>query len=101
MAIKVLGTTTGLPKAYKDKLEELTGREFRHNQFRIICKCKSVADANRKCKEAGLHDKVFVSGWYSETGNKYELEFCEHEEIGISKSGTGIGNEYFSISELQ
>lgn len=99
--MKVLGTNIGLPSEYFNKMEELCNRKFYHNQFRIICKCKSLADANKKCKTAGLHDKVFVSGWYSETGNKIELELCEKEDIWISKDGTGCGREYISISELQ
>ena len=99
--MKVLGVDCGLPTKYLKKMEEICGRKFYHNQFRIICKCKSMADANRKCAEAGLNDKMFVSNWCSETGNEIELQLCEKEDIWISKNGVGYSNGYVAISELQ
>ncbi|MSS07066.1 hypothetical protein FYJ38_00235 [Clostridium sp. WB02_MRS01] len=98
--MKVLGTNTGLPYEMLQKISKLSDKELHHNQFRIICKCKGIADANRKCKEEGLASKVFSPGWTSITGNKTELELCEKEDIWICKNGT-LGDAYVSIKELQ
>ncbi|MEY8352534.1 hypothetical protein AALB39_04165 [Lachnospiraceae bacterium 54-53] len=98
--MKVLGTNTGLPYEMLQKIKKLSNREVYHNQYRIICNCKGLADANRKCEAAGLGTKVFLPGWSSITGNKIELELCKAEDIWICKDGT-FGNTYISIKELQ
>lgn len=98
--MKVLGTNTGLPYEMLQKIKALSTREHHHNQFRIICRCRGIADGNRKCEAEGLAAKVFSPGWTSITGNKKELELCEKEDIWIRIDGA-IGNEYISIKELK
>ena len=97
--MKVLGTNKNLYTDMINALKEL-GFTGNHNQFRIVCKCKSVADANRKCEAAGLGDKVFRSGWYSETGNKAELAICETTDIAICVDRT-MGGEYVTIEQVK
>ncbi len=98
--MKVLGTNTFLYGNLLDKMSE-RGYSGSDNQFRIICKCRGVADANRKCKEIGLHDKIFsYNGFTMETGNKTELELCEKENIWFSINGTNIDKGYVSAKEL-
>lgn len=98
--MKVLGTNTGLPYEMLLKIRMLSDKELHHNQFRVICRCRGIADANRKCEAEGLGAKVFLPGWSSITGNKIELELCEAEDIWICKDGT-LGDAYVSIKELQ
>lgn len=78
------------------KIKELSDKEFFHNQFRVICRCKGIADGNKKCELAGLGSRVFTPGWTSITGNRTELELCEKEDIWIRIDG----NTYVSIKEL-
>lgn len=96
--MKVLGTNTGLPFEMLQKIKALSGKEFQHNQFRIICRCRGIADGNKKCEAAGLVSKVFSPGWASITGNKTELGLCEKEDIWIRISSSS--DEYVSIKEL-
>lgn len=97
--MKVLATNTRLPYEILQRVICLTDRELTDNQF-IICRCRGVADANRKCETIGLGEKVFLPGWSLITGNKKELELCEKEDIWIRIDGA-IGNEYISIKELK
>lgn len=95
---KVLGTTLFVYHEILTILREC-GYQGESRQFRLICKCKSMADANRKCEAAGLGQKVFRPGWFNETGNKAELEFCESTDIAIRLDQTG--KSYISIEEIQ
>lgn len=97
--MKVLGTNTFLYGDILDKMRE-RGYSGTHNQFRIICKCRGISDANKKCKEIGLHDRIFSSAFSMETGNKTELELCEKEDIWFSINGTNIADGYISAKEL-
>lgn len=97
--MKVLGTNTFFRGKALEKLKNL-GYSGHHNQFRIICKCRGINDANRKCNELGICGKVFVANWCSETGNQEELSLCEKEDIWISIGGTNIGKGYISAVEL-
>lgn len=98
--MKVLVTNTELPYDMLQKIKMLSTRKINHNQFRIICKCKGLADANGKCETEGLAAKVFSPGRTSITGNKTELELCEKGDIWICLDGA-MGNNYASIKELQ
>ncbi|RFZ78270.1 hypothetical protein DS742_14245 [Lacrimispora amygdalina] len=98
--MKVLGTNTSLPYGMLQKIKQLSDKEIYHNQFRVICRCKGIADGNKKCELTGLGSKVFSAGWTSITGNRTELELCETEDIWICKDGT-LGNEYVSVKDLQ
>jgi hypothetical protein len=87
--MKYLNTNTFITGNRLKALKELGYKGF-HNQFRIICLCKSVADANKKCEEVGFGYKVFRQGWYSETGNKKEIEVCDKYGIAIKIDQTDI-----------
>lgn len=97
--MKVLGATTSLYGKQFDKMIDL-GYKGSHNQFRIICKCRIVADANRKCELLGIAGKVFRPGWYSETGNEKELNLCETNDIWISVDGSAGGKHYVPAEEI-
>ncbi|MDD5022019.1 MAG: hypothetical protein PHR82_07855 [Endomicrobiaceae bacterium] len=96
---KVLGTDVSIGGRMLDYIRE-RGYTGTHNQFRIICKCTSLYDANKKCSAAGLGDKVFVQRYTSETGNKIELELAEKEDIWIG-TDKYHGNVWISASELR
>lgn len=97
--MKVLGATTFLDGEPLRKIKEM-GYTGSHNQFRIICKCRGIADANKKCGEIGIHSKVFNPGFCMETGNALELELCEKEDIWISIDGADVSKRYASAKEL-
>lgn len=96
--MKVLGTNIMIGGEKLDTLRKM-GYKGYHSQFRIICKCKSMAEANRKCEALGFYKKVFSKDYSCETGNKLELELCEIEDVWICLDGT-IGNRYVKASEL-
>lgn len=77
---KVLGTDINIGGCMLDYIRS-RGYTGHHNQFRIICKCTSIYDANKKCSVAGLGDGVFVQKYTSETGNVRELELAEQEDM--------------------
>jgi hypothetical protein len=97
--IKVYGTLTPLPYEMLCKMREMGFPREHHNQFRIICKAKSMAEANRLCETAGVGRQVFISAYTSATGNDKELAYCENHVIGISDRGTHTGN-YVTPAEL-
>lgn len=96
--MKVLGTNIMIGGDKLDKLKEL-GYKGCHSQFRIICKCKSMAEANRKCEGLGFYKNTFSKSYSCETGNKLELELCESEDVWICLDGT-IGNRYIKAKEI-
>lgn len=97
--MKVLGTNILLGGKQLNRMKEL-GYKGSHNQFRIICKCRGMADANRKCQALGAHENIFRRGWYSETGNKKELELCESKDVWISVDGPGCSENYVPAEEV-
>lgn len=95
---KVLGTDINIGGIMLDYIRE-RGYTGTHNQFRVICKCTSLYDANKKCAAAGLGSNVFVQRYTSETGNKMELELTEKEDIWIG-TDKFHGDVWVSASEL-
>ncbi len=73
--IKVLGTNAVIIGSQLNKLREL-GVPERERQFRVICGCTGLADANRQCEAAGLDNRTFQRGFSAETGNSKELEIA-------------------------
>ncbi len=97
--MKVLATNVSLPYEILQKLIHLSDRELPDNQFRIICRCRGIADANRKCETNELDEKVFLPGWSAIVVNGKELDLCNEEDIWIQiELG---GDKYVCISELQ
>lgn len=81
--MKVLATNASLPYDMLQKLIHLSDKELPDNQFRVICKCRGIADANRKCEANGLGEKVFLPGRSSIVVNGKELDLCKEEDIWI------------------
>ncbi len=81
--IKVLGTNAVIIGSQLNKLREL-GVPERERQFRVICGCTGLADANRQCEAAGLDNKTFQRDFSAETGNPEELEVAGNGGLFIS-----------------
>lgn len=96
--LKCYGTHTCIPNEYEQYLESIGGR-FNHSQFRVVCKAKSMAEANGICENFGFQAKTFLSNYTSETGNEKELKMLEKTNLIISKHGT-CSNEYLTIEEI-
>lgn len=97
--MKVLATNASLPYDMLQRVTSLSDRELPDNQFRVICKCRGIADANRKCEANGLGEKVFLPGWSYIVVNSEELELCKAEDIWICKDGV-TGSNYISTKGL-
>ena len=95
---KYYGTNTFLYGDMFDKIEKL-GYKGYHNQFRVVCKAKSMAEANRIAESYGLYKNVFTKAYTSETGNAIELEMADKYGFIICIDGT-LGNRYVGIQEL-
>lgn len=80
--IKVLGTDAVIIGSKLNKLHEL-GAPERERQFRVICGCTGLADANRQCEVAGLDNRTFQRNFSAETGNSKELEVAENGGLFI------------------
>ena len=92
---KVLGTTAVIGGKCLQKLHEM-GAPAHKKQFRVICGCTSMADANRQCEAAGLNNRTFESGYTDETGNEKELELAGEGGLFIKISN----NKYVSANDL-
>lgn len=95
---KYYGTNVNLYGYMNRKMHEL-GYDGYHNQFRIVCKAKSMAEANRKAEAYGLGEKVFRSAYTSETGNELQIELCDEYGFIVCLGGTQ-GNEYIGIESI-
>ena len=93
--IKVLGTVAIIRGKYLQKLHEM-GVPAHKDQFRIICGCTSMADANRQCEAAGLNNRTFESGYTAETANDKELELAGKGGLFIKISN----DRYVSVEDL-
>lgn len=97
--MKVLATNASLPYDMLQRVTSLSDRNLPDNHFRVICKCRGIADANRKCEANGLGEKVFLPGWSSIVVNGKELDLCKEEDIWI-RIELG-GDKYACIRELK
>ena len=95
---KYYGTNIFLYSKYRNAIINL-GYKGSHNQFRIVCRSTSMAEANRMCDKLHLGEKVFTSGCTSQTGNDKEIELADKYGIIISIDGT-LGLDYVGIEEL-
>lgn len=98
MADKYYGTNTFLGGKDLERAREL-GYTGYHAQFRIVCKAKSMAEANRIAASYGLGDKVFHRDYTSETGNALEIELADEYRIIIRLDGRNE-NTYVSIEDI-
>ena len=80
--IKVLGTNTVIIGSILNKSHELDAPE-RERQFRVICGCAGLADANRQCEAAGLDGRTFQRMFSCETSNDKELELASNGGLYI------------------
>jgi hypothetical protein len=97
-SMKVLGTEAFHFGGKRLEAMRAFGYVGTHGQFRIICKCKSMADANRKCAAAGLGEKIFRSDWCCETGNATELAICEQSDIAFCVDRSG--HKYVTLEQF-
>ncbi len=81
--IKVLGTDAVIIGSKLNKLRELGVPEHKR-QFRVICGCTGLADANRQCEAAGLSNRTFHRNFSTETRNSKELEVAGNGGLFIS-----------------
>jgi alpha-mannosidase len=95
---KYYGTNTFFGGRQFEKLKELGYKGF-HNQFRIVCKAKSMAEANRIAEAHGLSKKCFNRDYTSETGNSIQLEMADKYGFIVCIDGTS-GDRYMDIKEL-
>lgn len=95
---KYYGTNTMIYGEMSNKLREL-GYKGTHNQFRVVCKAKSMAEANRKAESYELGKKVFRPEYTSETGNEIQIELCDKYGFIVCLGGT-LGNEYVGIESM-
>lgn len=95
---KYYGTLTMIGGEKADKLKEL-GYKGSHYQFRIVCKAKSRAEANRKAESYGLCKNTFRADYTCETGNELEIEMADKYGFIISLDGTK-GREFVGINEI-
>lgn len=95
---KYYGTNIMIYGEENKKLRELGYKGF-HNQFRIVCKAKSRAEANRMAEGYGLGKNVFHPDYTSETGNVIEIEMANEHGFIICLGGT-IGKEFVGIKSI-
>jgi hypothetical protein len=93
---KVLGTTASIRGKALQVLKEL-GADDHHAQFRVICKCRGLADANRKCEALGLGYNLFHRDYCTETGVQHEIDLCEKEDVWIRIGNNG---SYYSAVDV-
>ncbi|NFA60363.1 hypothetical protein EXM63_03780 [Clostridium botulinum] len=95
---KYYGTNVML---YGDKISKIRelGYKGTHSQFRVVCKAKSKAEANRMAESYGFGKKVFHPDYTSETGNETEIEMANRYDFIICLNGT-LGNEFVGIESI-
>ena len=98
--MKVLGTYINLYGDILSKAQELCGNPHK-SQYRIICGCKSRADANRQGAAAGLGDNIFHPDYTGETFNERQLEIAGQGGIFVDVSRIPTDQTYISIEELK
>lgn len=96
---KYYGTYTFLNGNKLDKIKQLGYKDNYHDQFRIVCKAKSMAEANRIAESFGFYKDTFRREYTSETGNKIELEMTDKYGFIVCLGGT-IGDKYIDIRQL-
>jgi hypothetical protein len=99
--MKIFGATFFPNYEITNKLRDLGGDKGFHGQFRVICKCKSMADGNRKVQELTNNDKVFRTNWCCETGNEIELKLCEQEDVWVRIDNNVLDKKENYISKSQ
>lgn len=97
-AYKYYGTNILLGGTQLDNIKE-KGYNGYHSQFRVVCKARSIAEANRIAESIGLNNHTFTSAYTSETGNEIELEMADKYGFIICTKGT-LGNNYIDIKEI-
>lgn len=95
---KYYGTYTMIYGSMNKELRKL-GYKGSHNQFRVVCKAKSMAEANRIAEGYGLGKKVFESAYTSETGNEKEIELADKYGFIVNINGA-LSNDYTDIKNL-
>lgn len=95
---KYYGTYINLNTNMFNKLKEF-GYKGHRNQFRIICKAKSRAEANRIAEKFGLYKNTFHPDFTSETGNETEIKMADKYGLIICINDI-VDGEYVGIEKL-
>ena len=95
---KYYGTLVMIAGEQYKKLIEL-GYKGCHHQFRVVCKAKSMAEANRIAESYNLGSKVFRRDYTCETGNALEIELADKYGFIINISGS-FGDKYIDIKNI-
>jgi len=68
----------GSERALNSKMEAIL-KEFKPvgGRIKVICKCESIDDANKKAKKAGLGDRWFVPDCCVEVREKYAVDLLK------------------------
>lgn len=69
----------------------------RHGQYRVVCKARSRAEANRILESITGYKRVFNPNSTSETGNRKEIAFAYQYGVIIDLDGYG---DYYSLKIL-
>ena len=96
---KYFGTLVLVYGSKYDKLKEL-GYSGYGNHFRIICKAKSISEANRIAESYGLGERVFNNRYATQTRNKLEMELSDKYGFIINVDGTINNSNYIDIKEI-
>lgn len=94
---KILGTACTVSSIWRERMERM-GFSQPRRQLSIICKCTGIADANQKCKSAGLGDRIFHSDYSTEASNEEAIRVLENSSIAFSPHGHY--NTYVTIEQL-
>ncbi|MEY8001575.1 hypothetical protein AB8U03_15505 [Clostridium sp. Mt-5] len=95
---KYYGTYINLHGLMLKKIRKL-GYKGYHAQFRIVCKAKSRAEANRIGEKYGLGEKAFVPNYTSETANETAINMADKYGLTICLNGT-TGRNYIDIRSI-
>ncbi|MNL91025.1 hypothetical protein D3C81_07510 [compost metagenome] len=95
---KYYGTYVHLGGEIVERLRKKVGYTGR-NQFRLVCKAFSKADANRQAIALGLGEKLFDAD-SCETVNAEEIEYCDKFGMAVSNGGVHIYDGYSGVKEL-
>jgi len=94
----VLGTDVFLHNAYGDVMR-MHGYRGYHFQFRLVCRCTGIDNANSICADLGVGSRVFNKTYTSETKNEMALTVTQTEPVWIHLNEHGL-NEWIPWSKI-
>jgi hypothetical protein len=90
----------GASEAFHAKCETLTSYYYRNRgQYDVVCKAKSLAEANRLMEAAGFGPKSFRKDYTSDTGNTGAKAAAD--ALGIAIQSHYVRGMYFSVDQFK